>query len=67
MTYKKSESYNSAIQLLPESLWPELDRFIEHYKFAAEKTHGKQFVSPIVLAELILIGWRLSADPIQKS
>lgn len=65
MAVTKSESYQKAIQLLPEPLWPALDEFIEDYKFAAYKIHGTPFVSPVVLAELIRLGWRLSADPMK--
>jgi len=53
-----SSSYEKAKIILPESLWPILDEFIEHYKFAALKHHGHKFVSPLALAELIIMGWR---------
>jgi hypothetical protein len=50
--------------MLPAGLLP--DMFIEHYKFAALKHHGKQWSSPKVLAELILTGWRDSAEPVES-
>ena len=52
-----SDSYLKAKQMLPDELWPVLDEFINHYKFAALKHHGHIY-SPRVLAELIVMGWR---------
>ena len=54
----QSDSFKKAKGMLPEDLWPVLGEFIEHYKFSALKHHGHRFVSPVVLAELILLGWR---------
>jgi hypothetical protein len=48
--------------MLPAQLVPMLDAFIEHYKFASLKHHGKQWFSPKVLAELLLMGWRDAAE-----
>ncbi len=54
----KSPKYNEALQMLPDDLVPILDEMIEHYKFAALKVHGRAMVSPIVIANLVLMGWR---------
>ena len=61
-----SDSHEKARKMLPKKLWPVLVELMEHYKFAAEKMHGHKFVSPVVLAELILMGWRASADPVRS-
>ncbi len=62
----KTPAYEEARRMLPAGLLSVLDMFIEHYKFAALKHHGKQWSSPKVLAELILMGWRDSADPVES-
>ena len=37
---------------------PVFDELLEHYKFAALKQHGRAMASPLVIAELVLMGWR---------
>ena len=54
----KSPKYVEALNFLPEDLVPAFDELLEHYKFAALKCHGRAMVSPLVIAELILLGWR---------
>ena len=54
----KSDAYLAAEKLLPEELHPTLQQMIDEYKFAAFKCHRSGFVSPRVIAELILMGWR---------
>lgn len=55
---KVSLSYEQARKMLPTELWPVLDEMIKHYRFASLKHHGRPFVSPKALAEMILLGWR---------
>lgn len=62
----ESESKLKAKAMLPENLWPVLDDFIRDYAFSADTLHGHPFTSPRVLAQLILMGWRCSADPIEQ-
>lgn len=58
-TYKKeTPAVVLAKEMLPEHLHAELMAAIEEYRFASLKIHGTPFVSPRVLAELILMGWR---------
>ncbi len=65
MAPTKTPAYEEARRMLPAQLLPMLDVFIEHYKFAALKHHGKQWSSPKVLAELVLMGWRDAAEPVE--
>jgi hypothetical protein len=65
MAPTKTAAYEEASRMLPAKLLPILDVFIEHYKFAALKHHGKQWSSPKVLAELVLMGWRDAAEPVE--
>ena len=44
--------------VVPEDLIPVFDELLEHYKFAALKQHGRAMASPLVIAELVLMGWR---------
>jgi len=55
---KRSPSYEKALKMLPDELHEELERFTDQYKFAAEKHTGRAMVHPVVLAELLLMGWR---------
>jgi hypothetical protein len=47
-------------------LRPVFDDFVVDYKFAATKHHGSPFVSYIVLAEMVNLGWHLAAEPIRE-
>jgi hypothetical protein len=54
----KSASFLAAEMMLPENLQPILEQMVKEYQFAAFKHHGSKMVSPRVIAELILMGWR---------
>lgn len=54
----RSEKHEYARNTLPERLKPAFDELVEHYKFAATRFHGRPYISYIVLAELIRLGWR---------
>lgn len=58
----KSQKYIDAVKSLPDDLIPIFEALFEHYKFAALKHHGRAFVSPSVIAELVLLGWRDSEN-----
>ena len=58
----KSPKYLEACRVLPADLVPVFDKLLEHYKFAALKHHGWEVASPLVIAELVLLGWRDSED-----
>lgn len=63
---KETPATIAARELLPPELHAMLDEMIEDYRFAALKHHRGKFVSPKVLAELILMGWRPSAAPMKQ-
>lgn len=57
-----SPKYQEALKILPVDLVPIFDELLEHYKYAALKCHGRQMASPLVIAELVLLGWRNVED-----
>jgi hypothetical protein len=46
---------------IPDDLRPVFDQLANDYRFAAMKHHGAPFVSYVVLAELVRMGWRCVA------
>lgn len=54
----KIPKYMEALKAIPDDLVPVFDELLEHYKFAALKQHGRAMASPLVIAELVLMGWR---------
>jgi hypothetical protein len=62
---KESPSYIAAKGMLPPELHPRLDELLADYRFAALKHHGREWASPKVLAELILMGWSNSMPSTQ--
>jgi len=65
MEPQRSAKHQKARDVLPDELQPVFDEFVADYKFAATKHHGSPFVSYIVLAEMVLCGWRHVAEPIE--
>jgi CRISPR/Cas system endoribonuclease Cas6 (RAMP superfamily) len=59
----KSEKYMVALNSLPEELHDIFNEFVEDYRFAATKHHGRPYISYITLAEMVKHGWRCSAKP----
>lgn len=59
----KSPKYMEALKVIPDDPVPIFDELLEHYKFAAPKQHGKAIASPLVIGELVLIGWRNTEEP----
>jgi len=53
-----------ALDSLPEELRGVYEELVEDYRFSCIKKTGKSFVNYLVLAELIRVGWRHSANPI---
>lgn len=60
----RSEKHDEARRSLPAELMLIFDEFVDDYKFAATKHHGSPFVSYVVLAEMVRMGWRHGAEPI---
>lgn len=58
----KSPKNLEAIKIIPDDLVPVFEELLEHYKFAALKQHGRAMASPLVIAELVLMGWRNVED-----
>jgi len=63
---KRSENHEAARNSLPDDLKPVFDDFVNDYRFAATKYHGSPFVSYKVLAEMVRMGWRLTAQPLTE-
>jgi hypothetical protein len=61
----RSEKEEQARNSLPDELKPIFDDFVADYKFAGTKHHGKPYISYIVLAEMVKLGWRIGAEPIK--
>jgi hypothetical protein len=64
---KATPIYLSAKRMLPADLHSIFDELLVDYRFASLKHHGQEFASPRVIAELILMGWRDSARPIEPN
>ena len=55
---RRTEKHELARNGVPAELQGVFDEFVDHYKFAATKHHGSPFVSYVVLAEMVKLGWR---------
>lgn len=64
MTEPRSEKHELTRNNLPDELKPVFDDFVADYKFAGTKHHGSPFVSYIILAEMVRMGWRLGEEPL---
>jgi hypothetical protein len=57
-----SEKYVAARNSLPMEQRSVFDEMVLDYQHAAHKFHRRRFVSHVVLAEMVRIGWRHSAE-----
>jgi hypothetical protein len=64
---KVTPIYLAAKHMLPAELHSIFDELLMDYRFASLKHHGQEFASPKVIAELILMGWRSSAQPMEPN
>jgi hypothetical protein len=55
-----------AKNMLPPELHESFYQLLAEYRFAALKHHGREWVAPKVIAELMLMGWRSSAPPLKS-
>ena len=62
---QRSEKHELARNSLPDELKSVFDDFVADYRFAGTKHHGSPFVSYIILAEMVKVGWRLTAEPLE--
>ena len=67
MTQERSEKHEEARSSLPDDLKPVFDSLVEDYKFAATVRYGKPYISYIVLADLVRVGWRASDQSVQDT
>ena len=61
---ERSEKHEQARSGLPDDLKPVFDELVEDYRFATVKQYGQGYVAYIVLADLVRVGWRHTADPL---
>lgn len=59
---KSSEKYLAAHNRLPEELKPVFEQMVDEYAWETTKLYGRGYVAYEVLANLVLAGWRRSAE-----
>jgi hypothetical protein len=57
-----SAKYKEAEAILPDDLKPVFKRFVEEYEYLTMTHFGRGYVAYLVLADLVLAGWRPSAE-----
>ena len=57
-----SEKDKEAEAILPDELKPVFMRFVEEYEHLTMMHFGREYVAYRVLADLVLAGWRPSAE-----
>jgi hypothetical protein len=57
-----TQQFATVRERLPEDLRTEYDALVRWYQFYANVHHGQPFVSYRVLADLVRVGWRLTAE-----
>lgn len=62
----RSEKHEQARNSLPEGLQPIFDELVEDYRFATFRRYGNGYVAYMVLADLIRVGWRHTAEPMTE-
>lgn len=60
---QRKSTYEQVCNTVPEELRQQFEMLVDDYKFSAHVHHGKQFVSYVVLADLIKAGWRRQEQP----
>jgi len=62
-----SDKYKEAEAILPEDLRPVFKRFVEEYEYLTMTHFGRGYVAYKVLADLVVAGWRPSAERLPGS
>ena len=62
-----SEKYKESEAILPDDLKPIFKRFVEEYEYLTMMHFGRGYVAYRVLADLVLAGWRPSAERMPES
>jgi len=57
-----SQKFKEAEETLPEELKPVFRRFVEEYEYLTSVHYGRGYVAYRVLADLVVAGWRPSAE-----
>ena len=57
-----SDKYKEAEAILPDNLKPVFKQFVEEYEYLTMTHFGRGYVAYRVLADLVLAGWRPSAE-----
>ncbi len=63
----ESPKSKQAEDRLPEELKPIYKRMVEEYSFLTKLKYGRGYVAYEVIADLVLAGWRPSAEPHKDS
>lgn len=58
-----SPKYQEAEDSLPEDLKSIFRRMVDEYEYLTQLHYGRGYVAYRVLADMVLAGWRPSADP----
>jgi len=62
-----SPKYKEAEAKLPSELRPAYRQMVEQYEFLTHLKYGRGYVAYEVLAEMVLAGWRPSAEAHENS
>ena len=62
-----SEKYKESEAILPYDRKPIFKRFVEEYEYLTMRHYGRGYVAYKVLADLVLAGWRPSAERTPES
>ena len=63
-TVVRTAKHQQARDSLPDDLKPIFDTLVDDYRWKAAIRHGSPYVSYIVLADCIKLGWRKTAEEI---
>ena len=63
----KTQAYFEEREKLPEHVREDFDSLVKWYRYYATIHHHQPFVSYKVLADLVRLGWRLAAKPLDDT
>jgi hypothetical protein len=67
MAGERTEKHEQARNSLPNEFKPIFDELVADYKFATARRYGQGYVAYNVLADLVRVGWRHTAEPLPNS
>jgi len=62
----RSKKHEAGRRRVSQDLLAVFDELVDDYRFAGVKHYGQPFVSYEILADLVMMGWRPSARPVQE-